>query len=77
MGCVFKNPEGEVAGKLIEGAGLKGLRVGGAVVSERHANFVMNDKNATPSDVRSLIVKIQQAVYQKYGVQLREEIEYL
>jgi UDP-N-acetylmuramate dehydrogenase len=77
MGCVFKNPEGEVAGKLIEGAGLKGLRIGGAVVSEQHANFIMNDKNATTSDVRSLIVKIQQAVYQKYGVRLKEEIEYL
>ena len=77
MGCVFKNPEGEVAGKLIEGAGLKGLRIGGAVVSEQHANFIINDQNATSLDVRLLIEKIQEAVYQKYGVHLTEEIEYL
>ncbi len=77
MGCVFKNPEGKVAGKLIEGAGLKGLRVGGAKVSELHANFILNDKNATASDIRALIGIIKQAVFAQYRVRLEEEIQYL
>ena len=77
MGCVFKNPEGEAAGKLIEEAGLKGLRVGGAVVSQAHANFIINDRNATVADVRSLIEKIKTAVYKNCGVYLTEEIRYL
>ena len=77
MGCVFKNPDGQVAGKLIEGAGLKGLRVGGAVVSAQHANFILNDQNATAQDVRLLIAQVKEAVYQKYAISLTEEIEYL
>ena len=77
MGCVFKNPDGQVAGKLIEGAGLKGLRVGGAVVSAQHANFILNDQNATVQDVRLLIAQVKEAVYQKYAILLTEEIEYL
>ena len=77
MGCVFKNPEGLVAGKLIEGAGLKGFRIGGAVVSNQHGNFIINDQNATVQDVRALIAKVKEAVYQKYAIRLIEEIEYL
>ncbi len=77
MGCVFKNPEGEIAGKLIEGAGLKGLRVGGAKVSELHANFILNDKGASVSDIRALIGIIKRAVYAQYKIRLEEEIRYL
>ena len=77
MGCVFKNPQGGSAGALIEGAGLKGVRVGGAKVSEQHANFIINDQNATAKDICLLIQKIKAAVYEKYGVVLEEEIRYI
>lgn len=75
MGCVFKNPLGESAGKLIEGAGLKGLRNGGAVVSEIHANFIINEKNATQNEVLELIRIIKNAVFAQYKIILEEEIE--
>ena len=77
MGCVFKNPTGQVAGKLIEGAGLKGLRVGGAVVSTEHANFIINDKNATSTHIKTLIMLIKNAVFAQYKIRLEEEIRYL
>lgn len=77
MGCVFKNPENRAAGKLIEGAGLKGMRVGGAVVSEQHANFILNDKGASANDVKNLIVIVKNAVYAQYRIRLEEEIRYL
>lgn len=77
MGCVFKNPVGAIAGDLIEKSGLKGLRVGGAVVSNTHANFIINDKSATSKDVLALITLIKNAVYSQYGVKLEEEIRYL
>ena len=77
MGCVFKNPPTISAGALIEKAGLKGVRVGGAKVSEIHANFIINDKNATAEDISTLIDKIKQAVFTQYGVMLEEEIRYL
>ena len=77
MGCVFKNPKGAIAGDLIEKSGLKGLRVGGAVVSTEHANFIINDKSATSKDVVALITLIKNAVYAQYGVKLEEEIRYL
>ena len=77
MGCVFKNPQGVFAGALIEGAGFKGVRVGGAKVSELHANFIINDKDATSEEIRVLIQKIKTAVYEKYGVRLEEEIRYI
>lgn len=77
MGCVFKNPENLVAGKLIEGAGLKGLRVGGAYISESHANFIINDACATSAHVRSLIEIIKNAVFAQYKIRLQEEINYL
>lgn len=77
MGCVFKNPENAVAGKLIEGAGLKGFRVGGAVVSETHANFIINDKGATAMQVKCLINVIKRAVHAQYKIQLQEEIRYI
>ena len=77
MGCVFKNPPGAVAGDLIEKSGLKGLRVGGAVVSKTHANFIINDNFASSKDVSALITLIKNAVYAQYGVKLEEEIRYL
>lgn len=77
MGCVFKNPKGAVAGKLIEGAGLKGLRAGGAVVSTEHANFIINDRNATSAQIKTLIAFIKNAVFAQYKIRLEEEIRYL
>lgn len=77
MGCVFKNPSRYSAGALIEGAGLKGMRVGGAVISTEHANFILNDKGATSADIRALITLAENAVYSQYGIRLEEEIRYL
>ena len=77
LGCIFKNPEGQIAGRLIEGAGLKGMRIGGAVVSDVHANFIINDKGATAQDIRALIQIIKNAVYAQYKIALQEEIRYL
>ena len=77
MGCVFKNPKNLVAGELIEGAGLKGLRVGGAQVSNEHANFIINDKDATPEQIKTLIKIIKNAVFAQYNIRLEEEIRYL
>jgi UDP-N-acetylmuramate dehydrogenase len=73
-GSVFKNPEGISAGKLIDEAGLKGMQIGNARVSELHANFILNMGNAATQDILSLIEKIQQEVYQKTGVMLETEI---
>ncbi len=77
MGCVFKNPPNALAGKLIEGAGLKGLRIGGASVSTEHANFILNDNGALSAEIKSLIGLVKNAVYAQYRVRLEEEIRYL
>ena len=77
MGCVFKNPAGFSAGELIEKSGLKGLRVGGAYVSEAHANFIINDNAATARDIKTLISLIKNAVQSQYGIKLEEEIRYI
>ena len=74
MGCVFKNGE-RPAGMLIEQAGFKGARVGGAYVSERHANFIINDGTATAADVWELIGKVKSGVKARTGADLKEEIE--
>ena len=74
-GSIFKNPIGEAAGRLIESAGCKGWRQGGAVVSDKHANFILNINNATASDVLGLIEKIREAVYAKFNVNLELEIK--
>jgi UDP-N-acetylmuramate dehydrogenase len=74
-GSVFANPEGTFAGKLIEEAGLKGVRVGGAEISEQHANFIINPGSATAHDVYTLMRQAQDAVYQRSGIWLRTEIE--
>lgn len=75
-GCVFKNPENISAGKLIEDTGLKGAAIGGAFVSEEHANFIIN-KNGTAKQVRLLIEIVKLSVYKKFGVTLEEEVEYI
>ncbi len=77
MGCVFKNPEGRSAGELIEGSGLKGLRLGGVKISERHANFIINEGRGRGSEIRCLISLVKNAVYAQYGVRLQEEIRYI
>ncbi len=77
MGCVFKNPPDAFAGELIERSGLKGLRLGGARIANEHANFILNEQNATAGDVKGLIALIKNAVYAQYGVELQEEIRYL
>lgn len=73
-GSVFRNPEGTYAAKLIEEAGLKGLRHGGAQVSTQHANFIVNTGNATAQDVLALMDQIQTAVYEKFGIRLVPEV---
>ena len=78
MGCVFKNPEnGPSAGKLIEESGCKGWRMGGATVSPLHANFIVNENNATSKDFHVLIERIKRRVYERTGVVLHEEIRYI
>lgn len=74
-GCVFKNPRGLSAGALIDRAGLKGKRIGGAFVSDKHANFILADKNCTASDVLKLINLIRETVYKKNEVYLELELE--
>ena len=74
-GCVFRNPKSEAAaGALIDRCGLKGLMVGGAKVSEIHANFIVNENQATAHDVLSLIRLIQAKVYEKTSIYLEPEI---
>jgi UDP-N-acetylmuramate dehydrogenase len=74
-GCVFKNPRGASAGELIEQAGLKGTRIGGAVVSDRHANFVVAEPDCTGSDVLRLIDVIRDQVRDRLDVELELELE--
>jgi UDP-N-acetylmuramate dehydrogenase len=74
-GCIFKNPRGLSAGALIDRAGLKGRRVGGAHVSEKHANFILADPGTRASDVLKLINLIRETVYKKSEVYLELEIE--
>jgi len=73
-GSVFTNPENDHAARLIEASGLKGFRIGGAVVSEKHANFILNDNDATASDIESLIKHVQQVVLREQGVELHTEV---
>lgn len=73
-GSVFKRPEGNFAGALIEQCGLKGLTIGGAQVSEKHAGFIINIGNATCADVLALIAEIQKIVRERTGVMLEPEV---
>ena len=74
-GCIFKNPRGVSAGALIDRAGLKGLQIGGAVVSEKHANFIIAEKGCTSRDVKRLIEAIKQRVKEQFDIELEIEIE--
>ena len=75
-GCIFRNPSKALcAGKLIDELGLKGTRVGGAMVSSVHANFIVNDGNATAHDVLELIELIQSRVKEDRGIDLQVEVE--
>ncbi|MFC2074698.1 UDP-N-acetylmuramate dehydrogenase [Bdellovibrionota bacterium] len=76
-GSTFKNPEGDSAGRLIEEAGLKGLRIGDAQVSRQHANFIINLGKARSKDIEELIHQIKETVNQKFGVYLIEEVQRL
>ncbi len=73
-GCVFKNPSQEPAARLIDRAELKGLARGGARVSSRHANYIVNHRGATASDVLGLIDEIKQIVFERFGVSLETEV---
>jgi len=76
-GSVFRNPEGLFAGKLIEDIGLKGLMKGGAQISNKHANFIINKNNAKASDIKELIEFTKEAVEEKYNVKLKIEQEFV
>ena len=73
-GSVFRNPPGDHAGRLIEAAGLKGRTEGGAMVSQKHANFIVNTGNATAADIETLIQIVQAEVEQQFGVLLEPEV---
>jgi UDP-N-acetylmuramate dehydrogenase len=77
MGSMFKNPKGEYAGRLIEAAGLKGVRIGDAQISPLHANFFINLGQASPQDVYELIQLARQTVSEKFSVNLELEVELL
>jgi UDP-N-acetylmuramate dehydrogenase len=76
-GSVFVNPEGDSAGRLVEGAGLKGFRVGGAAVSELHANFFVADPGARAQDVFDLVRAVHARVLETFGVDLQAEIRFV
>ncbi len=72
-GSVFRNPDSMYAGKLIEDLGLKGYQVGGAMISKKHANFIINTGNSSASDIKEIVDFIKEKVYQEYGIKLRVE----
>lgn len=74
VGSVFINPEGDHAGRLIEATGLKGHRIGGAVVSEKHANWILNEGDATAGDIEALIRLAQERVKEQFGIELQTEV---
>ena len=73
-GSVFRNPPGDFAARLIEAAGLKGYRIGGAEVSEKHANFIINTGGASAADIERLIAHVQDTVRERHGVELVHEV---
>jgi len=74
-GSVFKNPEGHSSWKLIDDCGLKGFKIGGAMISEKHTNFIINTGNATSQNIYDLIKHIQSAVHEKTGINLDTEVK--
>ncbi|MEO0087442.1 MAG: UDP-N-acetylmuramate dehydrogenase, partial [candidate division WOR-3 bacterium] len=75
LGCIFKNPVGLIAGELIEKAGLKNFRIGDAIISDKHANFIINIKRAKFLDVYEMIQIVKEKVQKKFNVLLEEEIK--
>lgn len=75
-GSVFRNPVNNYAGKLIEETGLKGMKIGGAEVSTKHANFIINKDNATPEDIYNLINLVHRKVFEKHNIDLKIEQEF-
>ncbi len=73
-GSVFRNPEGDSAGRLIDACGLKGLRIGGALVSAKHANFIQAEAGATAADLRALVLEVQRRVLDQTGIRLEPEL---
>ncbi len=76
-GSVFVNPPKEKSGRLIEKAGLKGFKLGGAEVSSKHANFIVNQNQATALDIHQIICHVQKTVKEKFNIQLKTEVKYL
>ncbi len=76
-GSVFKNPEGHFSAALIQACGLKGHRIGGAQISEKHANFIVNIDNARSSDILELIALAKKSVKEKFGIELEQEVKIL
>jgi UDP-N-acetylmuramate dehydrogenase len=76
-GSVFKNPPGDAAGRIIDDAGLKGFRVGGVAVSDKHANFFVADQDASPQDLYDLVRAVQERVHQATGVRLEPEVRFV
>jgi UDP-N-acetylmuramate dehydrogenase len=74
-GSTFRNPPGDAAGRLIDAAGLKGTRVGGAIVSDKHANFLLNVEQATATDLKALIEQVRARVHAAHGVALEPEVK--
>ena len=73
-GSVFRNPEGDYAARLIEACGLKGKVIGGAMISDKHANFIINRGNARAADIEALIEQAERAVREKFGIALEREV---
>jgi UDP-N-acetylmuramate dehydrogenase len=76
-GSVFRNPPGDSAGRLIDACGLKGTRLGGAAISAKHANFIVNEGGATAADVRRLAELARKAVVARFGIELSYEVQFI
>jgi len=76
-GSTFRNPDGDHAGRLIEVSGLKGFRIGGASVSEKHANFIVNEGECSATDIRRVVEHVQRAVHEQHGVMLQREVHFV
>jgi len=74
LGSTFKNPPGDSAGRLIDAVGLKGMRIGGAEISRKHANFIVNVDGATADDVLALMAEMRDRVFQRFGIELEPEV---
>ena len=74
MGSMFKNPPGDFSARLIESCGLKGYCIGGACVSDKHANFIINTGNARAADIEELIQHVAETVKQQHGIVLEREV---